>query len=152
MRKYLHLLDMRAEDFEQELLLQTLKGDITKLIRQNQQLEKDLDAMDIKIGLLVKNRISVQDVVAHGRRMNMRRGGTSGLQRRDTFYAGVTNSNSGGDPTDPRGAASTLQRNGLKALRKESREKLDAYQRLFYLLQVKITTWLGEITDICSCC
>ena len=138
MRKYLHLLDMRAEDFDQELLLQTLKGDITKLIRQNQQLEKDLDAMDIKIGLLVKNRISVQDVVAHGRRMNMRRGGTSGLQRRDTFYAGVTNSNTpGGDPTDPRGAASTLQRNGLKALRKESREKLDAYQRLFYLLQVK---------------
>ena len=116
-------------------------GDITKLIRQNQQLEKDLDAMDIKIGLLVKNRISVQDVVAHGRRMNMRRGGTSGLQRRDTFYAGVTNSNTGGiggDPTDPRGAASTLQRNGLKALRKESREKLDAYQRLFYLLQVVI--------------
>ena len=51
---------MRAEDFDQELLLQTLKGDITKLIRQNQQLEKDLDAMDIKIGLLVKNRISVQ--------------------------------------------------------------------------------------------
>ena len=59
-RKYLHLLDMRAEDFEQELLLQTLKGDVTKLIRQNGQLERDLDAMDIKIGLLVKNRISVQ--------------------------------------------------------------------------------------------
>ena len=144
---------MRAEDFDQELLLQTLKGDITKLIRQNQQLEKDLDAMDIKIGLLVKNRISVQDVVAHGRRMNMRRGGTSGLQRRDTFYAGVTNSNSGvgGDPTDPRGAASTLQRNGLKALRKESREKLDAYQRLFYLLQVIIVchSYLPADTSVC---
>ena len=27
MRKYLHLLDMRAEDFDQELLLQTLKGE-----------------------------------------------------------------------------------------------------------------------------
>ena len=88
----------------------------------------------------------------------MRRGGTSGLQRRDTFYAGVTIGGNAGvgvgvDPTDPRGgAAGTLQRNGLKALRKESREKLDAYQRLFYLLQVKITTWFGEITDICSCC
>ena len=151
MRKYLHLLDMRAEDFDQELLLQTLKGDITKLIRQNQQLEKDLDAMDIKIGLLVKNRISVQDVVAHGRRMNMRRGGTSGLQRRETFYAGVTNSNTGGDPTDPRGAASTLQRNGLKALRKESREKLDAYQRLFYLLQVVIVCHSNLPADTSDC-
>ena len=27
-RKYLHLLDMRAEDFDQELLLQTLKGGV----------------------------------------------------------------------------------------------------------------------------
>ena len=55
-RKYLHLLDLRSEDFEQELLLQGLKADITKAIRLNQQLEKDVDMMDIKIGLLVKNR------------------------------------------------------------------------------------------------
>ena len=45
----------------------------------------------------------------------MRRSGSSGLQRKDTFYAGVANSNSGGvggDPAgDPRGAAAgTLQR------------------------------------------
>ena len=33
-------------------------------IRSNQQLEQDLDVMDIKIGLLVKNRISVQDVLS----------------------------------------------------------------------------------------
>ena len=39
-----------------ELLLQQLKADITKAIRLNQQLEKDIDTMDIKIGLLVKNR------------------------------------------------------------------------------------------------
>ena len=31
MRKYLHLLDMRAEDFDQELLLQTLKGKTVRL-------------------------------------------------------------------------------------------------------------------------
>ena len=35
-----------------------------KEIRSNQQLEQDLDVMDIKIGLLVKNRISLQDVVS----------------------------------------------------------------------------------------
>ena len=54
LRHYLHLLDMRSEDFEQELLLQSLKGDITKAIRQNAQLEKDVDQMDVKIGLLVR--------------------------------------------------------------------------------------------------
>lgn len=57
-----HLLDLRPDDFEQELQLQRLKGDISKAIRQNTSLEKEVDAMDIKIGLLVKNRISVQEV------------------------------------------------------------------------------------------
>lgn len=46
--------------------------------------------MDIKIGLLVKNRISVQDVVAHSRSLGIRSGANSvGLQRKETFYAGV---------------------------------------------------------------
>ena len=37
-----------------------------------QGLEKDLDSMDIKIGLLVKNRIDVEEVVAHGKHLNRR--------------------------------------------------------------------------------
>ena len=69
-RKFLHLLDLRKEDFAQELELQNIKGEITKKIRLTQGLEKDLDSMDIKIGLLVKNRIDVEEVVAHGKQMN----------------------------------------------------------------------------------
>ena len=67
--------------------------------------------MDIKIGLLVKNRISVQDVVAHSRTLGSMRnagGGTgtgSGLQRKETFYAGVHPV----DANDARGMG-TLQR------------------------------------------
>ena len=71
-RKFLHLLDLRKEDFAQELELQNIKGEITKKIRLIQGLEKDLDAMDIKIGLLVKNRIDVEEVVAHGKHLNRR--------------------------------------------------------------------------------
>ncbi len=44
------------------MLLQNLKADITKAIRLNQQLEKDVDMMDIKIGLLVKNRLDSSKV------------------------------------------------------------------------------------------
>ena len=66
-RKYLHLVDLNREDFDQELELQNLKGQITKMIRANQALEKDLDTMDIKIGLLVSNQIDVQEVLAHDR-------------------------------------------------------------------------------------
>ena len=43
---------------------QRLKVQVVQAIRSNQQLEQDLDVMDIKIGLLVKNRITLQDVVS----------------------------------------------------------------------------------------
>ena len=43
---------------------QRLKANVVKEIRSNQQLEQDLDVMDIKIGLLVKNRITLQDVIS----------------------------------------------------------------------------------------
>ena len=44
---------MRAE-------IQKMKQEVVKEIRANQQLEHDLNEMDIKIGLLVKNRITLQ--------------------------------------------------------------------------------------------
>jgi hypothetical protein len=33
---------------------------VVKEIKSNQQLEHDLDQMDVKIGLLIKNRITLQ--------------------------------------------------------------------------------------------
>lgn len=43
---------------------QRLKAQVVQEIRANQQLEQDLNIMDIKIGLLVKNRITLQVGVA----------------------------------------------------------------------------------------
>ena len=44
--------------------IQKMKQEVVKEIRANQQLEHDLNEMDIKIGLLVKNRITLQVRVA----------------------------------------------------------------------------------------
>lgn len=44
---------------------QRIKATVVQQIRSNQQLENDLNVIDIKIGLLVKNRITLQDVVSH---------------------------------------------------------------------------------------
>jgi hypothetical protein len=66
--------------------------------------------MDIKIGLLVKNRISLDDVVKQSRILKR--------QQR-----------TGSQPSLP-GAASNLT-----ALNKDARHKLESYQALFYLLQ-----------------
>ena len=40
--------------------LQKVKQQVVKEIKSNQQLEHDLDQMDVKIGLLIKNRITLQ--------------------------------------------------------------------------------------------
>ena len=111
---HLHLLDIRDQDFREELDLQSRRGELSKLIRHNEQLEAELDKMDVRIGLLVKNRISVQDCLRDGGKL-----GATVRREKNGQVSGV--------------AAGTHR--GLKALKKESHDKLKAYQNLFYLLQ-----------------
>ncbi|XP_048583306.1 ras GTPase-activating-like protein IQGAP1 isoform X2 [Nematostella vectensis] len=115
--KFLHLLQHSDADFEEELELQKLRAQVVTDIRSNQQLENDLNLMDIKIGLLVKNRITLQDVIHHNKKLKR--------EKQDM--------------------ASAVQRTkGIRSLSKESREKLEAYQNLFYLLQTN-PTYLAKL-------
>lgn len=59
-RKFVHLLDQSDQDFQEELEVMKLREEVVTLLRSNQQLENDLNLMDIKIGLLVKNKITLQ--------------------------------------------------------------------------------------------
>ena len=45
-----------------------LKKDIIRKIRDNEELENGLSSMDVKIGLLIKNRISLEEAELHLRR------------------------------------------------------------------------------------
>uniref|UniRef100_A0A8B9HCQ5 IQ motif containing GTPase activating protein 1 n=1 Tax=Astyanax mexicanus TaxID=7994 RepID=A0A8B9HCQ5_ASTMX len=111
-RKFVHLLDHSDQDFQEELELMRLREEVITNIRSNQQLENDLNLMDIKIGLLVKNKITLQEVVSHSKKLTKKnKGELSNLMMMNK------------------------QKGGLKALSKEKREKLEAYQYLFYLLQ-----------------
>jgi len=112
--KHLHLLDVRVEDAGEELEVARARGELTKLMRKNETLEEEVESMDKKIGLLVQNRISVQDVIQDKKK---------GL----TLGRGRTGSSGGSQQTG------TCR--GLKALKKESQDRLKAYQQLFYLLQ-----------------
>ncbi|XP_028432971.1 ras GTPase-activating-like protein IQGAP2 isoform X2 [Perca flavescens] len=109
-RKFVHLLEQSALDLQEEQEVTRLREEVVTNIRSNQQMEKDLNLMDIKIGLLVKNRITLQDVVSHNKKMNKK------------------NKASKEDLT-------TGDRLGIKGLSKGKRRKLEAYQHLFYLLQ-----------------
>uniref|UniRef100_A0A8C3QDK3 Uncharacterized protein n=1 Tax=Geospiza parvula TaxID=87175 RepID=A0A8C3QDK3_GEOPR len=110
LRKFAYLLDQSDLDFQEELEVMRLREEVVTKIRSNQQLEKDLNLMDIKIGLLVKNRITLQDVVLHSKKLNKK----SKSQLEEMVM---------------------VDKQGIKGLSKERRKKLEAYQHLFYLLQ-----------------
>uniref|UniRef100_A0A3Q1G5K6 IQ motif containing GTPase activating protein 1 n=1 Tax=Acanthochromis polyacanthus TaxID=80966 RepID=A0A3Q1G5K6_9TELE len=120
-RKFVHLLDHSDQDFQEELELMRLREEVVTNIRSNQQLENDLNLMDIKIGLLVKNKITLQEVVSHSKKLTKK----NKSQLSDMMMM-------------------NKQRGGLKALSKEKRVKLEAYQYLFYLLQTN-PTYLAKL-------
>lgn len=45
------------------IILQHLKHEVVQSIRHNQILSQQLDSMDIKIGLLIQNRITLQVMI-----------------------------------------------------------------------------------------
>lgn len=67
--RFVHLLEHNNTDYTEEIELQELKRKIMNLIKANKNLEHDLDMMDVKIGLLIKNRITLQDVLIQHKRL-----------------------------------------------------------------------------------
>ncbi|GLH16291.1 Ras GTPase-activating-like protein IQGAP2 [Gryllus bimaculatus] len=100
---------LKFDDILRRYQCENLKAQVTQAIRHNQQLAKQLDTMDIKIGLLVQNRISLQDVIAHSKNLN------------DLALRSFS--------------SETMGVKGLKSLTKDSRRRLEGYQHLFYMLQ-----------------
>lgn len=129
LKKFIPVLDFTTEDYDREMELQTLKSDVVQSIRKNQELSKQIDDMDLKIGLLVQNRIALQEVAAHGLKLN-----------------NILHHQSKVMQADGRGtmlAVNTAVK-GLKSLTKESKRLLDGYQHLFYELQTN-PTYLSKL-------
>jgi Ras GTPase-activating-like protein IQGAP2/3 len=91
-----------------------LRKSVVQHVRQNELAEQYIDQLDIKIALLVKNKITLDEVVKHQRHF----GGHFGSLLTNTEMASK-------DPFD------------LKALNKNSRRKLEHYQQLFFILQTQ---------------
>ena len=109
LQEFLHLLDDSDTDFEEELELERLRQLVVKRIRDNILEDSDVNDLDVKISLLVKNRISLEEVVKS----------TSGNRKKKQA---TTESN---DPFSLRGRD------------KETKAKLEYYGQLFYLLQTQ---------------
>ncbi|THC93281.1 hypothetical protein EYZ11_007239 [Aspergillus tanneri] len=111
---FVHLLNDSEFDFDEEIEFERTRKVVVQQVRQNELAEQYISQLDIKIALLVKNKITLDEVVKHQKHF----GGHVGslLPNREI---------SSKDPFD------------LKALNKTSRRKLDQYQVFFFLLQTQ---------------
>ena len=110
-KNFVHLLNDSDLDFDEELEFERLRKTVVAHVRQNELASDYITQLDIKIALLVKNKITLDEVVKHQKHF----GGHVGhiLHSRDF---------SSKDPFD------------LKALNKNSRRKLEQYQEFFFIL------------------
>jgi len=115
-RRHLHLLTDSHLDFDGEVEAERLRRQVVESVRRNELVEGYVEGLDVKIALLVKNKITLDEVVKHQKHFG---GSASQLLR----------------------SGSTLGAQGsgfdLKALNKSSRKKLTGYEELFFLLQTQ---------------
>ncbi|KCV67669.1 hypothetical protein H696_05779 [Fonticula alba] len=110
-QRFVHLLDDSEKDFDEEIELERHKQQVVLQIRENQTKERELGELDVKIALLIRNRVSLDEFVESTKKF-LRQQQKKSEQQQET----------GGS---------------LKLLDRESRDKLMSYQHLFYLLQTK---------------
>lgn len=115
-RKHLHLLTDSHFEFEGELEAERLRRLVVERVREVEQVEGYVEGLDVKVGLLVKNKISLDEVVKHQKHYG---GSASQLLRN----GGSIRNNGGGVD--------------LKALNKNSRKKLSGYEELFFIMQTQ---------------
>lgn len=109
---FVHLLNDNNFDFDEEVEFERLRKTVVQHVRQNEMADQYITQLDIKIALLVKNKITLDEVVKHQKHF----GGHVGSLLTNTEISSK-------DPFD------------LKALNKNSRRKLEHYQELFFVLQ-----------------
>ncbi|KAI5458058.1 hypothetical protein BGZ63DRAFT_427348 [Mariannaea sp. PMI_226] len=113
-KNFVHLLNDSDFDFNEEIEFERMRKTVVQQVRQNEMLEQYIDQLDIKIALLVKNKITLDEVVRHQHNY----GGNS--------VGFLANS-----------SMSSANQFDLKALNKGSRKKLESYQQLFFNLQTQ---------------
>jgi Ras GTPase-activating-like protein IQGAP2/3 len=118
LKNFIHLLADNDNDYREEVEVEQLKKTVITKIRANQQLEADVSDLDIKIALLVKNKMSI-DEVERARRQGGGAHGTLGHKQRNSVLAAAK------DPF------------ALASMDKATLRKLELYQQMFYLLQTK---------------
>ncbi|XP_018025253.1 uncharacterized protein LOC108680847 [Hyalella azteca] len=131
----LSILPLTRADLRTENKMQAARSGVSRCLRVTAELQKQLDELDLHIGLLLTNTMSIQDrsmaslTKEEFATLPPSCGGDASLA------CVSTPSKKKKDAPERRGTLTLAT--GLKALRKVSRDRLQGYQHLFYLLQTE---------------
>jgi len=120
-QNYMHLLDDTEGDFRDIIRIEQLRKSVVELIRENQTLEIDVQELDTKIALILKNKMSFEDLARAKRRTG---------KEEDLVVSGNN---------DPFSSGAHLDRT--------SQRKLELYEHLFFTLQTK-PEYLAKVLKI----
>lgn len=113
-RKFAYLLSDSEHDFQEELELSEIKDKILDLSRSSDELELQIEGLDIKLSLLDKNKITVEDFMKNSHKYKAFK-----------------------PPSMKASSAKTLEK-----LNKQSKRRIELYQSMLYLLQTKPVYWI----------
>lgn len=117
-KNFLHLLQDSDYDYAEELEVEGLRKEVIQAIRDNQAKEAEVHELELKIALLVKSKIKYDEEM-RARRLGSSHAPLYSHQKRNSVLA------ANGDPF----ASTQLDR--------QTQQRYELYQELFYLLQTK---------------
>lgn len=112
-RKFAHLLSDSGSDYQEEAELSNLKDQIFEKSKKNEELELQIENLDIKLGLLDKNKITIEDFMKNSNRFKA--------------YKPIT--------------SKTLGSQGMNKLSNSAKKRLELYLSMLYFLQTKSSYW-----------
>ncbi|CEP08000.1 hypothetical protein [Parasitella parasitica] len=117
-KSFIHLLDDSDLDFDRELALEDLRHQVIENIKDNNSLDAYINSLDIQIALFLKNAITIDEVLKHNGAFKKKK-----EQQRMIHEIAVNNQQ--------------LNPFSLAGIDKESRQRLELFQQLIYLLQTE---------------
>ncbi|ORX39865.1 hypothetical protein BD324DRAFT_576164 [Kockovaella imperatae] len=117
-QNYMHLLDDRDTDYQRQIHTENLRREVVRLIRENQMLETEVKELDTKIALILKNKMTFEELV-HAKRS------ARGPGEQSVSHEGWKDSTT----RDPFTTHAHMDRS--------SQRKLELFEYLFFLLQTR---------------
>lgn len=113
-RKFAHLLSDSGSDYQEEEELNNLKDKIFEKSKRNEELELQIENLDIKLGLLDKNKITIEDFMKNSNKFKT--------------YRPI--------------ASKTFGSQGMNKLSNSAKKRIELYLSMLYFLQTKSSYWI----------